>query len=107
RHLQQALLNFGLGHAIVDCTTNMDCQFFGSVECCDHSEVENATAATIQTRTAPDLTPAEFGDQFLHGHAELVGIFERGFDIAIANYCPPNLQALFEAFLVHFSRFPD
>ena len=41
-----------------------------------HGQVDDAAGAAVQPRAVPYFVPAILGDQFLHRHIEVIGVFQ-------------------------------
>src|SRR6202034_3086281 len=93
--------DFVTGGAVGQRALDMGPQFVLPVEDRNHRQIEHAAGLARQFLTAPDRTPAIFGDQFLERLVELVGIFQGVGDIGLAQYRFANFQSLVVGLLVH------
>src|SRR4051794_735292 len=70
--LEENLLNFVPGQAVLECRLHMQLQFVRTVQRAYHSEVDDAATAPVETGTGPKSTPAIGGGPFGHRAGELV-----------------------------------
>src|SRR4249919_1794052 len=72
-----------------------------AIERADHRQVDQAPVATLQSRSAPDTTPAILRGEFLHGATEVVGTGEGLFHVLLAEHGLADFQSALIQILVH------
>ena len=61
----------------------------------------DAATAAVKSRTTPYFAPAIRRHEFLHRHAEVVGVLQLGVCNFLADHFAAHLKTFFEEFLVH------
>src|SRR5262249_49625440 len=72
----------------------MQLQFVRPVQDADHSDVEHTASLVRKTIAAPRGAPAIFGDEFLEGPVEIVGILHRRLNVIPAEHGAANFEPL-------------
>ena len=71
--MQQDFLDFFDGHAVGQCTFDVQLDFSGTVERGQHGEVKHAAGLAAQAVAGPGIAPAPFGGDVLESHRKVIG----------------------------------
>jgi len=99
--LQEHFGDLRLRDAVADRALDVELELVRTVQSRDHGEVEEAAGAAVEAWPPPDLAPAIFGDELLHGAVEIVGGGDRAVDVVAAEHRTADLQARLEQIIAH------
>src|SRR6185369_13451923 len=102
RHLQDHFADLLARQSIVQRGLHMQLQFVRPVQCADHRDVDQAAVAQCEAWSSPHMTPAIFGGELLHGHAETVGAGHGFLHVFRTQHLLAQLQSFLEFLVRHY-----